>query len=63
MDQEYTITLNDWELGQILAALQVRRNYYKRESENQEYESLDRYMCKLTANGCHELLEKFSNCK
>lgn len=61
MDKKYTITVTEWELGQIIAAVNMRMKYYERESENQENESLDRYMHKLTADGYHELLEKFSN--
>ena len=61
MAKEYTITLSELELVKIINAMQMRRRYYQHESENQEYDSLDRYMYSLIVDEYDELLEKMNN--
>lgn len=61
MAKEYTITLSELELVKIINAMQMRRRYYQHKSENQEYDSLDRYMYSLIVDEYDELLEKMNN--
>lgn len=61
MAKEYTITLSELELAKIINAMQMRRRYYQYKSENQEYDSLDRYMYSLIVDEYDELLEKMNN--